>query len=155
MSAFDPDVFMADTQVGALDTRIQPIPAGEYPAIVEDFKFRGLPGRDGGPDRQILEVTWSIISDELKATLGREKLTSRQSIWLDLTPDNRLDMGKGKNVGLGKLRAAIGQNDPNTPWALGHIKGAGPAQVVISHRPDKNDDSIMYDEVKTVGKLPS
>jgi hypothetical protein len=33
------------------------------------------------------------------------------------------------------------------------LKGAGPARIQVVNRPDQNDASIIYDDVKAVTKL--
>jgi hypothetical protein len=37
-------------------------------------------------------------------------------VWLDITPQGSLDMGRGKNVHLNRLREAFNQNRPGQPW---------------------------------------
>jgi len=150
MSVFDPETFMSAEITGALDTTLAPVPEGAYPAIVSEFKLREVEGRDGSP-RYPCEIQWEIVDDNLKIALGRDKVTVRQTVWLDLTATGLLDNSKGKNIGLGKIRQALSQNDPNTRWSLNSLRGAGPALVEVKHRPDKNDPSVIYAEVSRVG----
>ena len=152
MSIFDPETFMSSEISGAMDTTVAPIPEGTYPAIVEDIKIREVTGKDGSP-RYPCEITWDIVDDNLKSNLGRDKITVRQTVWLDLLASGQLDNGKGKNIGVGKIRAAVNQNDPNTRWNLNMLKGAGPALVEVKHSPDRNDPSIVYGNVTKVGRL--
>lgn len=149
MSVFDPDSFLETSTEGAMDTQYKPIPVGEYAAVIEDIKLQSFPGKDG-EERHVLNVIYNIIDSDLLAELERDKVTVRQSIWLDLTPTGAFDLGPGKNVGLGKLRAAVGQNHGS--WAPRMLKGAGPLLVNVGHRPAKNSDEI-YAEVKSVGKV--
>jgi hypothetical protein len=57
-------------------------------------------------------------------------------------------MSKGKNVSLGKLREAVGQNKPGKPWSPAHLNGAQ-LDVLVTHRADK-DTGDIYAEVKRV-----
>lgn len=73
----------------------------------------------------------------------------RQTLWLDTTESGGLDFGKGKNVGLGRLREALGQNAPGKPWAPGMLVG-GVAKVKVSHSIDKRDNVTINADVKAV-----
>lgn len=148
---FDPDAFMNDAVEGAMDTKLDPIDPGEYQATIEDIIPREFTGKDG-QNRVILDVVYNILDETLLAKLGRTKLTVRQSLFLDMTPQGQLDRSKGKNVQLGKVREAVRQNDPNQPWTPGYLKGAGPLLINVTQRPDKNSDAI-YNDVKSVTAL--
>ena len=45
--------------------------------------------------------------------------------------------GSNKNVKLGRLREALGQNKNGQAWSFGMLKGAGPIKVSIE--PDKKN----------------
>lgn len=148
MSAFDPDSFLNEQVEGALSTSFEPIPEGEFLAVIGSEE-KSIQVRQTAKGSTILDVTWELQDAELSTQLGRDKLTVRQSLFLDLTPEGTLDRGKGKNVQLGKLRAALNQNDPNRPWTFGHLKGAGPAMIRVTQRPS-DDESVIYNDVKAV-----
>src|SRR5690606_13053223 len=104
MSVFDPELFMQQTVDEANDTQYLTVPAGEYHAVIEKVDIPAdRKNKDGDPIYP-LDVTWEILDEGVKAQLGRDKVTVRQSIFLDITESGALDMGKGKNVPLGKLR---------------------------------------------------
>lgn len=99
------------------------------------------------------DVTYLLQAPEVAAKLGREKLTVRQSFFIDFTEDGKqFDMGKGRNIALNKVRAAVGQNDPGKPWSLKKLEGAGPVKVQVKLRPDKNNSDVIYNDVGSVGK---
>lgn len=150
-SAFDPDAFIQTVVTEPNDTVIEPVPIGEYHAIIKDFTIHKDRQTKAGEPIYPMDVIWSIQNPEIKERLGRNEVTSRQSIFLDITANGALDMGKGKNVGLGRLREAIGMN--SGPFSFASLKGAGPAKVSIKHDPDKNDPKIIRDRVASVGKL--
>ena len=58
-------------------------------------------------------------------------------------------MGKGQNVGLGRLREAVGLNSPGQPFAFSMLTGRV-AKVVVKHR--IHEDKI-FAEVKAVAKM--
>jgi hypothetical protein len=146
MSVFDPEAFMnSNTGSDVGSTTIEPIPAGDYKAMIDEV---ATPRQAG--DRMVMDITFLLLSPETAQKLGREKLTVRQGYFLDLTGDMRLDMSKGKNVQLNRLRDALGQLTPN--WGPAKLRGAGPLTITVGLRPDKNDPSVVYNQVNTVGK---
>lgn len=148
-SVFDPDAFMNQTVEGENDTKFEPIPEGEYPAVIDTIQFRSVDTKAG--PRVVLDVMYELQDAAVKEQLGRDSLKVRQSIFIDTTPSGAIDLGRGKNVGLGKLRAAVNQNTPG--WQPAMLQGAGPVLVKVGHRPDKNDPSVVFAEVKAVGKF--
>jgi hypothetical protein len=75
---------------------------GEFPGVIDKIAARQWQSGDGTKTGVALDVTWAIEDDEAKATTGRDVVTARQGIMLDLTPDGAIDMGEGKNVALGR-----------------------------------------------------
>lgn len=148
MSNFDPDVFLSSTIDAKLDTRLIPVPADEYTAMLEDIRPRLTQGKDG-TEYLVFDIVWSIDDVQLKTKLGRDKVTCRQSIFLDRTPDGSIDVGKGRNVQLGRLREAVGQNHAGA-WAPSMLKGSA-ARIKVVHEADKNGE--IYDKVVAVTKL--
>ena len=153
-SVFDADLFLNVSAEGEMATRYDPIPAGVYVAIVGSIKARQTEPNGKNPNGQtILDVVWSIDNPAIAEQLNRKELTVRQSIFLDLTPQGGLDLGANKNVQLGRLRDALDQNAPGKPWSPRMLQGAGPVNIEVTHNPDKNDASIVYERVNRVSKL--
>lgn len=144
MSAFDPDKFMEQT-ADAGSTSFEPIPAGEYTALIDDVVVRTA------GDGVVMDVSCLLQDPETAAKLGRDRLLVKTGIFLDLTPNGGMDMGKGKNVRLNKLRDAVGQNKPG--WKYPMLKGAGPLKVTVGLRPDKNSPDVIYNDIKAFGKM--
>lgn len=150
MSAFDPDQFLAQTVEQANDTKIVPCPAGEFMGYVKDFKARQWTSRkDPSNSGVALDITWSIDDQGVKQLLDREEVTVKQGIMLDMTEQGGLDMGKGKNVGLGRLREALGLNVPGQAFSFPMLSGRV-AKLNVAHRVDGED---IYAEVKMVAKV--
>lgn len=142
---FNPETFLNQTTDTSFETRRTPVPENEYIAVVDDIKFRSA------KESIILDVFWLIDDAALAAKMGLPKVTVRQSIFLDITSDGRFETGPNKNIGLGRLREALGQN--TGAWAPMQLKGAGPVKLVVINRPDDKDATIIYDDVKAITKL--
>jgi hypothetical protein len=151
--SFDPNQFL-DMQVTESNSTVAiPVPENEYVAVAADAKVRQWQSKDGTATGFALDITWDIDSPELKAELGRDKITVKQGIMLDMTPDGTgLDMGKGKNVGLGRLREAIGKNTPGQSFSFSQIAG-NVCKVLVKHRVNPNDTEQIFAEVKGNAKL--
>lgn len=111
--------FMQQTSEEALDTIVIPCPPGEWNAQISKLEAKEFEYKSGdriGEKGLRLALSWSIMDDEPKQHCGRDIVTVNQSILLDLTPEGGLDMGKGKNIQLGRLREAVGQNVAGQPW---------------------------------------
>lgn len=146
MSTFNPDNFLNTSTTEANDTKYSPVPEGEYPASVKEIKPRSTTS-----GKSILDVVWSIddSSGTCFAVTGMKDNTVRQSIFLDITDSGGLDVGKGKNVQLGKLREALRQNQAGKAWRPGDLIG-GVAKIKVSHR---QDGDATYTDVKGVTSL--
>lgn len=152
---FDADKFLNQTVNAPMSTSTIPVPEGEYKAIVDDGD-KAITFREGGTDRNGNDlspqcvVLFSILDDSVKTKLNRDKVLVPHNIWLDVKGDD-LDLSEGKNVGLGRLRKALGQNDG--AWNPQMMKGKGPVMVKVTQRSDKNDPTIKYSEVARVAQL--
>lgn len=146
---FDATSFLDMSVEGQLDTKAIPCPQGEYAAIAEKVDARQWTGKaDPTKSGVVLEVVWSIEDANVREQLGRDKVTVKQGIMLDLTDSGTLDMGKGRNLGLGRLREAINQNQPGQPFSFQNIVGQM-AKVTVSHRVDGED---IFAEIKKVAR---
>lgn len=142
MTDFNADDILNSQTSGQMDTKYTPVPEGEWPANIEKVDARAV---GVAKDKIVLDVTWRVDSPEVAAATGVDNPTVRQSIFLDMASSGGLDLSKGKNVQLGRLREAVGQNGP-TPWAPGMLVGSR-AIVKVSHRLHEGN---TYAEVKTV-----
>lgn len=149
---FDPKAYENVTTEATFETSFTPVPEGEYPAVVDDVKMDVLTMQDKS-QRLIARIIWSILDDAVKAALNMQKVIVRQDVFIDLTPDGRFDTDKNKNIDLGRLRSALGQNNPGQAWGIPMLRGAGPAKIKVATRVDKNDETKVYNDVKGVTKL--
>lgn len=149
-SVFDPTAFMNSQVQGANDTQFHPCPAGEYPATIEEVTPREWTARDGsGKSGVALDVVWSVDSPAVREELGRDKVTVKQGVMLDLTAAGSLDTGTGKNVNLGRLREAVGLNDPSQAFSFSMLPGKV-ARVKVIHEPYKD---TIFAKVTAVSRM--
>lgn len=148
--SFDANAFL-DMQVNdANDTKIIPIPVGEYTGVASKVECRQWTSKkDPSVCGLTLDITWELDDASLKELLGRDKITVRQGIMLDLTESGGLDMGKGRNVGLGKLREGLDLNRPGEAFSFQMIPGRV-AKVSVTQRIDGEN---IYAEVKGVARV--
>ena len=152
MSQFDPAAFLDQSIEGTLDTKILPCPEGEFVAVIDSVNPRPWNSKDGTKAGVALDVLWAIDDAGVKAQLGREKILVKQGIMLDLdAPGQRLDVSKGKNVNLGRLREALDLNNPGQPFSFNMLPGRA-ARVKVTHRLSDTGEDV-YTDIKMVTKI--
>lgn len=154
---FNAEKFLNTSIQAAGSTVVLVCPEGEYKAFTDDGD-KAIVFRDGDAARNLSPqciVLFAITGDqEPNRFLKRDKVLVPMTCWLDLTEDGEsLDLSEGKNVNLGRLRKAIGQNDPALQWNPMMMKGKGPVLIKVGQRSDQNDPTIKYAEVKRVSAI--
>lgn len=153
MSTFDPNTFLEMTVEDSNSTVMIPVPAGEFTGIIDKIDCRSWTSKkDPSKSGMTLDITWTVDDANVKELLGRDKVTVRQGIMLDLTDAGGLDMGKGKNVSLGRLREAVDLNQAGQPFSFKMLPGRM-AKIVVSHRPNDQNPEQIFAEVNAVAKL--
>ena len=143
MSIFDPELFKTTQTTESNATVQEPVPEDDlYSAIVSKIDVRVT--QNGSP---VMDVNWKLDCPEIE--VAHERI-ARQSVWLDITEEGSLDHGKGKNVQLGQLREAVGQNQAGELWAPNMLEGAV-AMVKVANR--MSDDGRQFVDVKKVVAL--
>jgi hypothetical protein len=145
---FDPSVFLNMEFTEANSTDFVPVPAEEYFAIVDKVEPQQWAKKDGTKSGLKVAITWSIDDAGVRELLGRDKITVRQDLMLDTTEQGTIDMGKGKNVGLGRLREALGLNKPGVAFRFSDFVGQY-AKVKVDHRTENGN---IYAEIRNVMK---
>lgn len=154
---FDADAFMNTTYDQPLDTQMSNMPDGEYSAMVGDFDSTALKtvNTKNGP-RTILEIPFVLQDNDgsLAAKLGpRQQYIHKESYWLDFDANGSLAFGPDKNIRLGQLRAALGQNERGVPWAPAMMRNMGPLRIAIKTTPDKNDPEKKYTNITKYARI--
>lgn len=158
-SIFDPQQFLESTEVqGEMSTKRPLCPVGRYNMQIDKYEAKRIK-KDDGSTFCMIDVSFIVDGNSLDATgtpvknsTGSDKNFVRMSGFLDFTESGALDLGPGKNVTLGILRAATGQNDPARKWNIKELVG----QVVngeVFHRQDKKNPENFYAEVR--GLMPA
>ena len=139
---------------GPLSTVFESCPEGEYTMKIDDGDvekwFRTVKTDRG--EVPLLEIPCVVLDDNVKASLGRDKVTARMTIWLDLDGSGHMDSGKGKNVALGQLREAVGQNS-EAGWTFSRLPGAGPFLGRVAQRSNPQRPEQKFADVVRVTKL--
>ena len=146
---FDPNAFLEQviTEVGS--TEATPIPAGEYLAFIDKKEVTTWQKKDDPTVSGVkLKITWVLEDQAVRELLGRDKVMVTQDIMLDITDTGSLDMGKGRNVELNRLRAAVDLNVSG--FSFNQLDGRM-ARVTVKQDQDKNDPQKFYARVKAVG----
>lgn len=149
--SFDPQAFLDSSITEALDTVAIPVPQGEYLGVIEKITPRPWQSKDGTQSGMAIDILWIIEDDEVKTFLGRDDVKCKQGLMLDMTPDGKLDVGKGKNIGLGRLREAVGLNTPGQPFSFQSLPGLA-AKVSVKHRLATDGTDAIFAEIKSVAK---
>lgn len=145
--AFDVNALLAATTTNAGSTEFMTLPTDEE--FVANLRIDSDPEKafkqgvkDGRPWLMLnvqVELSGARIAELLA---GRDKRTIQWGIPIDLTPSGGLDMGKGMNVTLNKLREETGQRREGQPWGFKDLNGQT-IRVKIKHR--KVDDKVFED----------
>ena len=150
MSQFNPDQFLDQTITESNDTTVVPVPVGDYTAVATEVKCRSWQSKNDPSQAGLaLDITWEIDDESVKEFLGRSKVTVKGGIMLDVTDSGGLDMSKGRNVALGRLREALDLNKPGQPFSFSMIPGRV-AKVNVSHRISGEE---IFAEVKRVAHI--
>lgn len=155
-STFNPDVFLDEPNTGGLATAMEPAPAGEYTATIKEVRPpRSITRKNpGDPPLVGVDIVFELDAPDVAKSLGRTTLSSRYRLLIELDPaTNKVSREKGKNVKLGRLLEAAGLNADGRAWRFSELVGKGPFSVVVKHVPDRNDPSIVYDEIDRVAPL--
>ena len=147
MSSFNPDDLLNATSTQPMSTELPPVPEGDYLAMVSKLNIREPKTEGQSP---ILENYWKIDDPKNSAAHNR---TVRQSIFLDMAPDGKtLKDGPSDNIGLGRVRKALGQNNKGQKWNIRMLEG-GVARIHVKHRagePGTRWEGRIFDEVDNV-----
>lgn len=147
--SFDPQSFLESSVNSSNDTKVIPVAIGEYQGIIEKITPRQWTSRDGATSGIAIDLIWMVEDAAEKERLGRETVTVKQGIMLDTNKAGALDMSSGKNVALGRLREAVGLNEPGQTFTFSMLPGMS-AKINVTHRIVGDD---TFAEVKGVAKL--
>lgn len=127
MAKFNADSFLNQTVEAKLDVRRIPMPEGDHDEmqITELAINSGTSKKDGNLWVQLkakLVCTDPNVAAEMKLS-GDQQPTVYWQEFIDLDDNGQLDISDGKNIKLGKLRQAAGQNNDDE-WSMNDLKSA-------------------------------
>ena len=155
--SFDPEQFLQSTEVqGAMETKFVRIPPGEYNVLIDKVEGRlaqFTPQKGPNMGKQMsqpcVDVTYLIDDQKVRDATGMERPSITQGIFLDVNAAGQLEMGPGKNINLGRLRAACKQNDPSVSWKFGMLVGHM-VKIKVDQVPNAKDPNDPYSNVTAV-----
>jgi hypothetical protein len=153
---FDLDQFVNQTVDAPMATSFPVHPEGEFPFMFDaDPKMlqvkhlEGTSQRTGNPYNFYQWELLAISQDpSVKQKMGREKVTVRCRVNLDIDQNGRFETGEGKNVLLGQIRDALGQNGAG--WSPKQLLGAGP--FIGRVRQTEGNDGKKYADIVAVAR---
>lgn len=163
--AFDASSFMNQQYDQPLETERKLVPPGEYQAMIGDFDenafqthdFEYKRGPNAGQAGSMTNFRIPFVIQDAKAAsaVGREdgEVIAYKQVTLDLDSNGALDFGVNRNVELGQVRAAVGQNNPG-PWSPGNLRGAGPVIIKVEHRKGKRKDGSPFETAEVTRVAP-
>lgn len=161
---FNPDEFMKMTVDSPMETDYQLAPEGTFVGTVGDFDSKAIQkfdfvyqkGPKAGEAGSMTKFTCPFVTQDpaiLAVMEGRQTVTLESQLTLDRTPTGALDFGKDRNVRLGRLRAALGQNNPG-PWDISQLRGAGPLLFKVKHEEYETKDGEKRKVARVVDFAP-
>jgi hypothetical protein len=149
---FDADAFMQQQIDEPMATEFEMVDPGTYKAVIADFTSEAFQkidfeykkgDRAGQPGSMLkFDLPFVILDDKQRAKLNKgdgQQLVVVRNMIVDQTTDGQLDFGVNKNVALGNVRAAVGQNTKGA-WGVANLRGAGPLMVKVAHETFKRSD---------------
>ena len=154
--AFDLESFISSTVDAPMDTSFPVCPEGEFsflldtdPKMLEVKNIKGVSKGSGNAyDFHQMELVAVCQSDDVRKAMGRDRVPVRMRVNLDFDVNGRLATGTGKNVILGQLREALGQNKPG--WSPKQLLGAGP--FIGRVKQSEGNDGRKYADIVAAAK---
>lgn len=158
---FDPKQFLNLTVSGPMATKITPAPEGEWlcnistkTPVAEWFDEAEWKDKKSGQTKTqpTCKVPVEIVDPRAKELVKRETLMVSYDMFLDLLPNGQLDTSEDKNVRLGALREALGQNNEPS-WTFERLYGAGPFMAKVVHQKDDRRPDDTFAKISRVARV--
>lgn len=147
MSAFDPNSFL-DTTVTDANVKRPPIAEGDYSAMIGEIKMASGE-KDGRTWLQALVPLTIDVPPDQQPTLGTDKITLTDRVFIDLTDQGLIDNSVGKNRGQRQYRDATDTNKPGEPFSWRMLQGR---QVKVKVKHEMYEGEIQ-ERLKGVAKV--
>ena len=143
-SVFDPETFLHTEIESAMDVTYTPVDEGEYEAYIEDVEAAAI------KNQPVLNIIYALTEERVKDATELDHPTVKQTLWLDMDENFNLLFGKQKNIKLGRVRTAAGQNVDGRPWSASQLIGVGPLIIGVGHRYNRETGEGPYPYVTRV-----
>lgn len=154
-SAFNPDVFLQTNYEEPTSTASVLLPKDDYVGIIKELVPRQVQGTKD-PSKYYLFLDFQVeigTPPQLREELGRDISRIRHSVSVELVEgSNAIDMSKGKNVQLGRIRDAAGQNESGKSWSPAMLNNAM-VKVSVIQDPSEKDPQVKYNRISSFGKV--
>ena len=146
MATFNKDAFLNNVVTAKMETARIPFPEGEHAVNIVDIDIKDgtiKNGENAGKSWAQLILKCDAKDPNVAAEMGFDGDTPARIsafVFLDLDHENgTLAVGPNQNVELGKIRAAVGQNEEGEEWTLMNLRGADMGIVVKHTLNDKQE----------------
>jgi hypothetical protein len=159
LAPFDPDAFLSQTVDGPLETEYKLVPVGEYRAMIDDFTSESVEQidfnrRDGTPGAMTkFNCPFVLDAPQVALDLNRTKIVVMKQMILDIDDAGRIATGPNRNVELGRVRKAVGQ-EAVQGWTLPQLRNAGPCMVKVEHRSGLRKDGSPWQNAEVTRVAP-
>lgn len=146
MARFDKDMFLAVTYDDANDTERTLFPIGECVAqTIEEIDILPPEARTDAETGETTETRPQLKlkirvredhAERIRAEFGydpNKPVYFNYRFRLDINAEGHLEFGPNKNIALGQLRAAVGQNNPGESWSIRNLMGCHPFGFTVRH----------------------
>lgn len=155
---FDVNQFLSGSTDAPMATRPEKPKEGTYLARVsqvenpDEVGTKWIQPPEGNRTWIKLSIPFDVYDPTLLESMGRKQPIKVWSDWrLDIDENSGgAATGAGKNIDLGRLRAALGQNSPGVPWTFNQLFGAGPVKVKIVHQTNKQNPDDPFVKIVRV-----
>lgn len=145
---FDPQALQQATYEEATSTVRLLLPVGwKGRGIIKNTEFTSGESKKNPGEKFVKLVVnvEQIEGPDMETHIQRKSISGRLEYLCDINDRGMLDMGPGKNVGLGLLREALGMNQPGVPFKFSDMAGK-PVALKAGIREDPNDPATKYQE---------
>ncbi len=156
-SAFDPSALLETETDGDFNTRLIPIPEGEFAAHIKEGGVSVRGGTKDGAPWRAADILFIIDDEEVKTSTSLKEPTAKLGLFLETDASGQRLLTKednpNANVKLGKLKEAVGIK-PGRKFSLRHLEGLS-CFVRIKQRTDPQDIETIYSDVVAVSARPT
>ncbi len=146
MARFNKELFLAQEITESLDVARTLFPQGECVGQrIEEITIHEPKTytdkdtneeKEGSPQLELKILVREDHAERIRNELGYaadRPVYFTYRFYLDLDESGLLASGPNKNIPLGQVRAAVGQNEAGVPWSFSNLRGAGPIAFVVRH----------------------